>query len=213
MSRCTERHYIRKEINMENNEQRPRKRVTRKQLRQRQFGALAVIAFIVLLIFILIANGCSNTGGKDKEGANDPATTTTTAPVTTMAPPVTTAPVTTENPLAAAVVLSKREMYLDVGEQDISIISSYPPNTFEANEVWTSMDTSVAVVDSVGHVTAVGKGETYVILSFDNNPGVEIAIRVSVAGGADAPEGGVVTQIVPSVEGMPEETATSVAGV
>lgn len=198
---------------MENNQQRPRKRVTRKQLRQRQFGALAVIAFIVLLFFVLIAKGCSNTGGKDKGGTDKPTATTTAAPVTTAEPPVTTVPVTTENPLAASVVLSKREMYLDVGEQDISYISAYPQGSEEANEVWTSMDPSVAVVDGLGHVTAVGKGETYIILSFDNNPGVEIAIRVSVAGGADDPEGVTVTQVVPSVGGMPEETATSVAGV
>lgn len=198
---------------MENNEQRPRKRVTKKQLRQRQFGALAVIAFIVLLIFILIANGCSNTGGKDKDGKNEPTATTTTAPVTTIAPPVTTVPVTTENPLAAAVILSKREMYLDVGAQDVSIISVYPDGSSEPNEVWTSMDPTVATVDNLGYVTGVGKGETYIILSFDNNPGIEIAIRVSVAGGADAPEGGVATQaVVPSMI-LPEETATSVAGV
>ncbi|MCM1528403.1 MAG: Ig-like domain-containing protein [Alistipes sp.] len=198
---------------MENNEQRPRKRVTKKQLRQRQFGALAVIAFIVLMIFVLIANGCSNTGGKDKDGENKPTSTTTTAPVTTIAPPLTTVPVTTENPLAAAVILSKREMYLDVGAQDVSIISVYPEGSSEPNEVWTSMDPTVATVDSLGYVTGVGKGETYIILSFDNNPGIEIAIRVSVAGGADAPEGGTATQaVVPSMI-LPEETATTVAGV
>lgn len=198
---------------MENNEQRPRKRVTRKQLRQRQFGALAVIAFIVLLIFILIANGCSNTGGKDKDGKDNPAVTTTAPPVTTAAPPVTTVPVTTENPLAASVVLSKREMFIDVGEQDLSYISAYPPDTYEANEVWRSMDPTVATVDDWGHVTGVGKGETYIILSFDNNPTLEIAIRVSVAGGADAPEGVTVTQAVVQSGIMPEQTATSAAGV
>ncbi len=198
---------------MENNEQRPRKRVTKKQLRQRQFGALAVIAFIVLMIFILIANGCSNTGGKDKDGKNKPAVTTTAVPVTTAAPAVTTAPVTTENPLAASVVLSKREMYLDVGEQDVSIISAYPPDTGEVNEVWTSMDPTIATVDDLGHVTAVGMGETYIILSFDNNPSIEIAIRVSVAGGAGAPEGGVATQAVVSSGVLPGETTTSAAGV
>ncbi|MBP3379499.1 MAG: hypothetical protein J6K77_01380 [Ruminococcus sp.] len=198
---------------MENNEQRPRKRVTRKQLRQRQFGALAVIAFIVLLIFIFIANGCSNTGGKDKDGKNNPTATTTVAPATTIAPPVTTAPVTTENPLAASVVLSKREMYLDVGEQDVSIISAYPPNSSEPNEVWKSMDPAVATVDDLGHVTGVGKGETYIILSFDNNPDIEIAIRVSVAGGADVPGGGTVTEAVVTSAVMPDQTATSAAGV
>ncbi len=198
---------------MENNEQRPRKKVTKRQLRQRQFGALAVIAFIVLLIFILIANGCSNIGGKDKDGEKNPTVTTTAAPVTTIAPPVTTVPVTTENPLAAAVILSKREMYLDVGAQDVSIISVYPEGSSEPNEVWRSMDPSVATVDGLGYVTGVGKGETYIILSFDNNPDIEIAIRVSVAGGADVPDGGTATQETTDTAIIPEQTVTTAAGV
>lgn len=159
-----------------------RKRVSRKVLRRRQLGALAVIAFLVLLFVILVAKGCSSSGeGKGTEG--DVTTTTTTAPVITTAPvTTTTAPVTTINPKASNVKLSTRELFLDIGETGVSIIQSYPDaGTGEANEVWTSMDPSIATVDKYGYVTGVAKGQTYIILSFNNYPDIEIEIKVYVA--------------------------------
>ncbi|MBO5164076.1 MAG: Ig-like domain-containing protein [Ruminococcus sp.] len=170
---------------MDNNtESRPRRRrVTKKMLRQRQLGALAIIALLILIFIVLIFKGCSNSGESGK-GSKHNATTTTTAAVTTAAP-VTTVATTTANPLAAQVVLSKREMFIqNVGDQDISYISGYPEGSSEANEVWKSLDESIATVDGYGHVTAVAPGETYVILSFDNNPGIEVEIKVHVADGS-----------------------------
>lgn len=172
---------------MDNNaEKRPtRKRVTKKVLRQRQFGALAVISFLVLLFIILIFKGCSG-GGEGGKGSKEPATTTTTEVVTTTVP-VTTVATTTANPLALQVELSKREMFLqNVGDMDISYINSYPDGSAEINEVWSSLDESIAMVDEWGHVTAVGPGETFIILSFNNNPGIEIEIKVHVADGSGA---------------------------
>lgn len=170
---------------MDNYSQRSRKRVSRKVLRQRQITALAVIALLVLIFFILIAKGCSNSSGGS--GKNTPAeTTTTTAYVPIVTEPVatTTVPVTTVNPAAEQVKLSKREMFLDIGQTDVSIISVYPDGSSEANEVWTSKDPRIAVVDNLGYVTGISAGETYIILSFNNNPGVEIEIKVSVADGS-----------------------------
>lgn len=171
----------RKEITMDNNTgNRPRKRVTKKMLRQRQLGALAVIALLVLFFVILGFKACSNSGG-EKKGGKQNSTTTTTILATTTAP-VTTVTTTTTHPLAAQVILSKREMFIDVGGSDISYITGYPTGSSEANEVWKSLDESVAKVDSLGHVTGIGEGETFIILSFDNNPGIEIEIKVHVAG-------------------------------
>lgn len=170
---------------MDNNtERRPaRKRVTRKMLRQRQFGALAVISFLVLLFIILIFKGCSG-GGEGGKNSDETATTTTTDYVTTTVPE-TTVTTTTVHPLASQVVLSKREMFLqNIGDSDISYISAYPDGSAEINEVWTSLDESIAKVDEWGHVTAVGPGETFIILSFDNNPGIEVEIKVHVADGS-----------------------------
>lgn len=167
-----------------NTDQRPRRRVTRKMARQRQLGALAIIAFLVLLFIILIFNGCSGSSEKEPNKKKEDATTTTSF-VTTTAAPVTTVATTTTNPLAAQVELSKREMFIDnIGDYDISYITQYPEGSEEINEVWKSEDESIATVDGYGHVTGVSEGETFIILSFDNNPGIEIEIKVHVASGS-----------------------------
>lgn len=172
----------------ENN--KPRKKVTKKVLRQRQLTALAIIALVVLLFFILIARGCSNIGGNGGETSEN-ATTTTETTENTTAPPetTTTTTTTTTHPLAASVQLSTREIFLDVGETGISYIQAYPEGCAEENEVWWSLDPSIASVDEFGHIEGIATGETFIILGFDNNPGLEIEIKVSVAGGiSTAPE-------------------------
>ncbi|MBR5513990.1 MAG: Ig-like domain-containing protein [Ruminococcus sp.] len=203
---------------MDNNTgNRPRKRVTKKMLRQRQLGALAIVAFLVLFFVVLGFKACSNGGGEKKGGKQDATTTTTTIATTTVTTTVTTT--TTTNPLASLVTLSKREMFLTVGGTDVSIITGYPTGSTEANEVWKSMDESIATVDSFGHVTAVGQGETFVILSFDNNPGIEIEIKVhvaSTAGGTTAPKSEIIfTEVTPSGGGnvVSSFTTTPVAAV
>ena len=160
-----------------------RRRVTRQVLRRRQFAALAVIAFVVLLFFILIAKGCSKSDDDKKPAAKKPVSTTTSAVVTTTVPATTaTEAVTTENPKASNVKLSTREIFVDIGERDVAIIQSYPDDqTGEANEVWKSMDDSIATVDKFGYITGVSKGQTFIVLSFSNHPDIEIEIKVSVA--------------------------------
>lgn len=163
-----------------------KKKVSKKVLRQRQLCALAGIALILLIIIIFIAKGCSN-GGNGQGETSEPKVTTTTAEaeVTTVPPETTTTVVTTMNPLAANVQLDKRELFVNVGDYNTSVyarIERYPDeNTGEANEVWKSMDESIATVNEWGAVTGVSVGETYIILSFDNHPEIEIEIKVHVA--------------------------------
>ncbi|MBQ8959678.1 MAG: Ig-like domain-containing protein [Ruminococcus sp.] len=169
----------------QNSPQRPRKRVTRQVLRRRQFTALAIIALIVLVFVILIAHGCSKDDSKGSKKTDTPAVTTTVPteePVYTDAP--TEAPteaVTTVDPAAAQVQLSKREVFVDIGQRDVAIIQAYPDGSSEANEIWESKDPTIASVDNLGYITGVSAGETYVILKFSNNPGIEIEIKVHVA--------------------------------
>lgn len=180
---------------MDNNKERKpekkhapkKKKVSKKVIRQRQLCALAIIALIVLIIIILIAKGCSNIGTGEGE-TSEPVVTTTGPAVTetvTTPPETTTTVVTTMNPLAASVKLNTRELFVNVGDYDTSVyarIESYPDeNTGEANEVWKSMDESIATVNEWGAVTGVSVGETYIILSFDNHPEIEIEIKVHVA--------------------------------
>lgn len=193
-----------------------KKKVSKKVIRQRQLCALAIIALILLIIIILIAKGCSN-GGQGNEPSEPPVTTT--APVSTetvTAPPeTTTTVVTTVNPLAENVKLSTRELFVNVGDYDTSVyarIESYPDEeTGEINEVWKSMDESIATVNSWGAVTGVSKGETFIILSFDNHPEIEIEIKVHVADASvAAPE--VTTADSDTSEPVPDTLTTPVYG-
>lgn len=165
-----------------------RRRVTRKVLRQRQLAALAVIAFVVLMFVVLLAKCTRNMGGESGSKAETTTTTSTTIVVTE--PPAETTTVTTTaavNPKASNVKLSKRELFLEVGETDVPIIQSYPDaGTGESDEVWKSMDPAIAVVNASGYITGVSKGQTYIVLSFKNYPDIEIEIKVNVGGG-DAP--------------------------
>ncbi len=209
--------------NKENNSQKKpapkrKKKVSKKVIRQRQLGALAIIALLVLIIIIVIAKGCSNSG-TGGSGTSEPETTTTTGTIATTLPTetTTTTVTTTMSPLEANVQLDKRELFVTVGDTSQSIyarILSYPDaNTGEINEVWKSMDESIATVNSWGAVTGVAEGETFIILSFDNHPEIEIEIKVHVASGgavtttesfSEAPmPGGIVTEPIPDTATTP----------
>lgn len=162
----------------------PKKKVSKKVLRQRRLSALAIVALIVLIFFIIIAKSCSKEPSGDDESSQSNSTTTSATTTTVSTTTTVTTTVTTTNPLSAKVQLSTRELFINVGERNVSIIQTYPDNSSEENEVWKSMDESIATVDKYGYVTGVSKGETFIVLSFDNNPGVEIEIKVSVADNA-----------------------------
>ncbi|MDE5556613.1 MAG: Ig-like domain-containing protein [Ruminococcus sp.] len=178
-----------------NNAQKPRKKVTKEVLRRRQLTALAVIAIIVLIFVILIANACTDKSGTGRKKETTSSTTTTTTTTTTeifTEPPTTVttappAPIIDPN-LSAMVQLSTREITLAVGESDMPYIYGYPEGSSEANEVWTSSDPNIATVNDMGNVTAVNAGECNIILTFDNNPAIEVQIKITVTGSAENPE-------------------------
>lgn len=177
--------------------QRPRKRVTREMARRRQLAAIGIVFFILILIISGCAKAChkddddTTKPGKGKKGATE-TTTSTIAEIPTQqtvteaaTEPPTEAP--TEAPDNSNVKLTTREIFLDnVGDVGISVIQVYPNGSTERNEVWRSSDESIATVDSKGYITARAPGECYIILSFDNNPNIEIEIKVSVADGTES---------------------------
>lgn len=175
--------------------QRPRKRVSRETLRKRQLAALAVIALLVLLLIILIAKACS----KDSKPAGDTkqTQTTTTAAVTTTAPAATTTePVTTTaaDPVNSSdFVLDKTSVYLEVGQTDMPRVEQYPANSSEADELWSSSDTSIATVDGIGNITGVAPGTCYVTLKSAAEPDQEVQIKVVVAGEGALDQSGTTT--------------------
>ncbi len=172
-----------------NNSGKPRKRVTKQVLRRRQLTALAVIALIVLIFIILIASACTDHSTKPRDNSKNStttsATTTTTTEVMTEPPTTTstTAPIPTINAeLSAQVQLSTRELFLNTGESEMPLIYGYPDGCSEENEIWASSDTNIATVNEMGNVTAINAGECYIILKFNNNPAIEVSIKVTVTG-------------------------------
>lgn len=199
------------EIN--NNETKPKKKVTKETLRNRQLGGVVVICLVVLILFIIIANSCSNSGEGSKDSDKAKNTTTTSEMATTTVPIVTTVPATTTHPLAAQVQIDMTEVYINEGEMKMPFISGYPEGASEANEVWTSLDPTIATVDNYGHITGVARGETFVILSFDNLPGVEVQIRVSVADTSAASDAAVPSLSSSDVFGVESDTYTTTASM
>ena len=165
---------------------RPRKRVSRKTLRRRQMTALFIIAFIVLLFVILIANACTKDSKKDND-SKKAATTTNITSVTTLTDPAITTTSTTTTTMTEPVnksdfKLDKQSVYLEVGETDTPMVQAYPDGTSEADERWSSGDTSIATVDDYGHITGVKPGICYVTLRSAADPKQEVMIKVTVRG-------------------------------
>lgn len=173
---------------MENNGNRPRRRVSRKTIRNRQLAALAVIALIILIFVLLVANACTKKPDSG-EGKKDSQTSTTTTLVTTTDPAITTTAVTTTEAFTDPVnnsdfVVDKYTVILEVGEMDTPWVTGYPSGTTEADERWSSGDEKIATVDSYGHITGVSPGICYVTLRSAVDPSQEVMIKVTVRGEA-----------------------------
>ena len=164
---------------------RPRKRVSRKTLRNRRLAALFIIAFVVLLFIILIARGCSKDDKKGKSSKVTSATTITTTGTTTDPAITTTAATTTTlvDPVNNSdFKLDKTSVYIAVGEQDTPMVQAYPDGTYEADERWSTGDPSIATVDSYGHIKGISPGVCYVTLRSAADPKQEVMIKVTVRG-------------------------------
>ena len=163
---------------------RPRKRVSRKTLRNRRLAALFIIAFLVLLFIILIAKGCSKSDKKGKTSKVVSATTITTLATTTDPAITTTATTTTlaEPVNKSDFKLDKTSVYIEVGEQDTPMVQAYPEGTYESDERWSTGDPSIATVDNFGHIKGISPGVCYVTLRSAADPKQEVMIKVTVRG-------------------------------
>lgn len=189
-----------------NNKQRPRKRVTKEVLRRRQFTALAVIFFILLMIVLLVAKGCSKNESSedDTPPINSTAITSGTLPAESEAVPTLPAEETSETPteeippteppatvpddpnLITKIELDRNKIFIAVGQTDTPQVTMTPAGSTEKGEIWTSLDTSIAIVDEYGNITGIAPGTCIVTVQAQNNPSVEAAIQVNVTldGGA-----------------------------
>lgn len=105
-------------------------------------------------------------------------TTTTPAAPTTTAPtaaPTTAAPVRVEG-----ITLSTYAVSLTVGQSKMPIVTMTPENAADKGEIWTSSDTGVAAVSSLGNITGIAAGSCTVTVTSRDNPAVSAVVEVTV---------------------------------
>lgn len=108
--------------------------------------------------------------------------------VATTEPPIeTTTEATTFTTHEGCVTEIKLTFYsvtLKVGEKKMPIVTMYPREAKNQKEDWTSSDESVATVDWLGNITAVGGGTCTIRVTSVDNPNVYAEVKVTVPGNA-----------------------------
>ncbi|MDE6035596.1 MAG: Ig-like domain-containing protein, partial [Ruminococcus sp.] len=66
------------------------------------------------------------------------------------------------------------------GQSDISYVTMLPATVANKDEIWTSSNPAVAVVDGWGNVTAISAGTCTVTVTSVDNPAVRVDIKVTV---------------------------------
>lgn len=79
------------------------------------------------------------------------------------------------------ITLSKYSVTVMQGKNDMPIVTMHPTNATNKSEIWSSSDTSVATVNSIGRITGVGVGScTVTVRSADNqNAFADVAVTVT----------------------------------
>lgn len=81
--------------------------------------------------------------------------------------------------------LSFTEVSLMVGDRVMPIVTVYPQNATNKEEIWTSTATSVATVDGFGNITAVSEGECTITVTSKDNENVVNSVKVKVVAGIE----------------------------
>ena len=78
------------------------------------------------------------------------------------------------------ITLSKYSVTLVEGSSEMPIVTMHPENATDKGEIWTSDNTGVATVDSMGTITAVAKGKCKVTVRSSDNQDVFAEVSVKV---------------------------------
>lgn len=105
----------------------------------------------------------------------------TTEEVTTQAPE--TAPPVPGYVPVTGITLTVYEVSLAAGDTQMPIVTMSPWNATDKGEIWTSSDTSVAVVDIYGNITGVAAGNCIVTVTSTDNSAVSANVAVKVSPG------------------------------
>ena len=122
----------------------------------------------------------------DEKIKSSETSTTTTQSVQTTVSTTTTTTTTTSTTVSGVskiseIKLTKYSISINVGEKDISYVTMLPETVPNKDEIWTSSDEKVAVVDKWGNVTGVSAGTCTVTVASANNPNVKAEIKVTVS--------------------------------
>lgn len=110
------------------------------------------------------------------------ATSTITSTATTIATVTSTAVTSTVNPnKVSSIKLDRTEVYIGVGYGYLSAnVTMLPDTAPNKNEIWTSSDENIAVVDHEGYVIGKSKGTCIITVTSDDNPEVSEKITVHI---------------------------------
>ena len=107
--------------------------------------------------------------------------------------------------------LTKYAMNLNVGQKDISYVTMLPATATNVEEIWTTSDPKVAIVDGWGNVTAVGPGTCKITVTSKQNQSVKADITVTVIGATTTTTRPVTTTVATTTTTAAATTTTSSA--
>ena len=108
------------------------------------------------------------------------ATTTTNTQTTTTVTTETTATSTVTSPKISEIRLTRYDIDIPVGGKDISYVTMLPDSVENKDEIWTTSDEKIAVVDKWGYITGISEGICTVTVKSADNPSVKAEIKVTV---------------------------------
>ncbi|MCM1132795.1 MAG: Ig-like domain-containing protein [Ruminococcus flavefaciens] len=111
---------------------------------------------------------------------NPPESTTTSTTATTASTTTTTETTVTSNIKVEEIRLSKYEMTIPVGKEDISMVTMLPYDAINKDEIWISSDEKIATVNKYGWVNGASVGECIVTVYSVSNPAIKAEIAVKV---------------------------------
>lgn len=133
---------------------------------------LKILSFLMAFIFICsLFSGCSN---EDK---------TTSTPAAKVDVPVEDEPKEESKPVHISVekiTLNKYSVTVVEGASDMPIVTMHPANSTNKAEIWSSDNTAVATVNSIGKITGVSEGECTVTVRSEDNPNAFASVSVTV---------------------------------
>ncbi len=118
----------------------------------------------------------------DPNATLPPPAQTTTTTTTTFLTETTTTTTTLAPGSVTGIELTFNAVSLKIGESKMPIVTMSPENATDKTEKWTSSDESVATVDWLGNITAVGAGICTIRVTSVNNPAVYAEVAVTVTG-------------------------------